>query len=315
MTAYFIRRLIVLVLTLLGASALVFHLIHLIPGDLVTILLGITASQNEATREALVRSLNLDRPVLEQFGLWLGGVLRGDLGASLVTGIPVREQLLRTFPVTLQLLLIAFVIAVVLGVPAGAFSALRVNRWPDSTLRVLSLFFISTPAFFIGMLFILGSSYVAFIPTLRYVRPEVDLWASTLTMLMPALALGLAMSAIVLRFTRTSMLEVLNQDFIRTGRAKGVSQRRLLFAHALRNAAVPVIAVLGSQFVQLLGNMIVIEQVFGLPGVGQLLVNAIYRKDYTTIQGIVVSLVAFSLVANLLLDLLYAVVDPRIRYT
>lgn len=287
----------------------------MIPGDLVTILLGVTASQNEATREAIIRSLNLDRPLVEQYLLWLRDVARGDLGASLVTSIPVREQLARTFPVTLQLLVMSFVLAAAIGIPAGVLASMRPNRLGDNLIRLVSLLFISTPAFFIGMLLILGSSFVPAFPTLRYVRPEVSLIESTFTMLLPAFALGVAVSAIVVRFTRTSMLEVLGQDYIRTGRAKGLLTRRIVFRHALRNAAVPIIAVLGTQFVQLLGNMIVIEQVFSLPGVGQLLINAIYRKDYTTIQGIVTALVGFSLVVSLVMDMLYASVDPRIRYS
>lgn len=315
MSPYLFRRLVLLVLTLFGASLVVFGLIRIIPGDLVTILLGVTASQNEATREALTRSLALDRPLTVQYLTWIAGVVRGDLGASLVTGLAIREEIVRSFPVTIQLLLMSFAIAVLLGVPTGVLAAVRPNGITDGLLRVGSVAFISTPAFFIGMLLILGSSYVPAIPTLVYTPFAEDPLGSLYTMLMPAVALGIAVSAIVLRFTRTAMLEVLGEDYVRTGRAKGLPQRRVMFRHALRNAAVPIVAVLGAQFIQLVGNMIVIEQVFGLPGIGQLLVNAIFRRDYTMIQGIVLVLILFSLFASLLLDLLFAAIDPRIRYT
>lgn len=315
MGPYLVRRALLIVLTLFGASVLVFSLIHLIPGDLVTILLGISASQGDATREALMRSLNLDKPLYQQYLLWAGGALQGDLGNSLVNGLSVTGQLARSFPVTLQLLVMAFVLAILIGVPAGAVAALRPNRGFDGFIRLFSLVFISTPAFFIGILLVLLSSFVPALPTLFYVPLSEDVGRSLYTMLLPSIALGLAVASIVLRFTRTAMLEVLSKDYVRTAKAKGLLGRTVVFRHALRNASVPIIAVLGAQFIQLMGNMIVIEQVFSLPGVGQVLVNAIYQKDYTTLQGIVMALITFSLVLSLLIDVLFAAVDPRIRYS
>lgn len=312
--SYLAKRLGLVVLTLFGASIVIFALIHMIPGDLVTILLGVTASQNDVTRAAITHALHLDQPLYVQYLAWLRGVLHGDLGKSLVTGLPVVGQIGRSFPVTFQLLVMAFVLATAIGIPAGIAAATRPNRTFDLVMRVASVLFISTPAFFIGMLFILGSSFVPGIPTLSFVPFAKDPLASVGTMLLPAIALGLALSAIVLRFSRTAMLDVLAQDYVRTGRAKGLPRRRVLYRHALRNAAVPVLAILGTQFIQLIGNMIVIEQVFGLPGMGQLIVNAIYQKDYTTIQGALVVLILFSTVMNFVLDLAYAWIDPRISY-
>lgn len=315
MGPYLIRRILLIVLTLFGASVLVFSLIHLIPGDLVTILLGVSAAQGEATREALMRSLNLDKPLYEQYLIWAGNALRGDLGRSLVNGLSVTGQLGRAFPVTLQLLVMAFLLAVLFGVPAGAVAALRPNQGLDGFVRVTSLLFISTPAFFVGIVLVLLSSYTPLLPTLFYVPLSESVVRSAYTMLLPSVALGLAVGAIVLRFTRTSMLEVLSKDYVRTAKAKGLLGRTVVFRHALRNAAVPIVAVLGAQFVQLMGNMIVIEQVFSLPGVGQLLVNAIYQKDYTSLQGIVMALITISLVLSLVVDVLFALIDPRIRYS
>src|SRR4030095_16363243 len=263
MTAYVGKRLLLLVPTLLGVSVLTFLLIHLIPGDLVTILLGITASQNEQTRQALIHALHLEQPLLVQYFLWLGDVLRGDLGHSLVTGFSVRDELVRSYPVTLQLALMSMVIAL---------SIVGNVTCTESAARSL-----------VGML--------------------------------PASAsLGLAISAIVARFTRSSMLDVLGQDFVRPARAKGVADRAVVFKHALRNALIPVVAMAGTQFVYLIGGAVIIEEVFALPGMGRLVVNAIYQRDYTTIQGAVLLLTSGAVLVNLALDLLYHVIDRRILY-
>lgn len=314
MAQYLMRRVLVALLTVLAASVLTFSLIHAIPGDLVTILLGITASQNESTREALIKSLNLDKPLVVQYGLWLQGVLRADLGHSLVNGLSVRQQIAASFPVTLQLVSMAMLVAVLLGVPLGILSARRSGGIVDGVVRVVSLFFISTPAFFIGMLLILWLSHIPGLPLLQYApfsqNPALNLFALS----GPVLALGIAVSAIVLRFTRTSTLEALSQDYVRTARAKGLPERIVLYKHCLRNSAIPVLTVVGAQFIQLVGNLIVIERVFALPGVGQLVVNAIYQKDYTTIQGVLLVLVVFAIVVNLLLDLVYSALDPRVSY-
>lgn len=315
MTTYVAKRLLLLVPTLLGVSVVTFMLIHLIPGDLVTILLGITASQNEQTRQALIHALHLDRPLGVQYLLWLGGVLRGDMGHSLVTGLSVREELARSYPVTLQLAAMAMAIALAAGIPLGILAARRVGRVLDASTRVFSLLFISAPAFFIGTVIIIaGARYAPWLPTLGHVPFGESPARSLLGMVPAAASLGLAISAIVTRFTRSSMLEVLGQDFVRTARAKGVADRSVVYKHALRNAMIPVVAMAGTQFVYLIGGTVIIEEVFALPGMGRLVVNAIYQRDYTTIQGAVLVLTSAAVLVNLGLDLLYRVIDRRIVY-
>ena len=300
LTAYVGKRLLLLIPTLLGVSVLTFLLIHLIPGDLVTILLGITASQNEQTRQALIHALHLDRPLAVQYLLWLGEVLRGDLGHSLVTGFSVRDELARSYPVTLQLALMAMSIALAVGIPLGVLAATRAGRALDASARVFSLLFISAPAFFIGTVVIIaGARYAPWLPTLGHVPFTESPARSLVTMLPAAASLGLAISAIVARFTRSSMLEVLGQDFVRTARAKGVADRAVVYKHALRNALIPVVAMAGTQFVYLIGGAVIIEEVFALPGMGRLVVNAIYQRDYTTIQGAVLLLTSGAVLVNL----------------
>jgi peptide/nickel transport system permease protein len=315
MGTYVGKRLLLLAPTLLGVSVLTFLLIHLIPGDLVTILLGITASQNEQTRQALIHALHLDRALAVQYALWLGDVLRGDLGHSLITGLSVRDELARSYPVTLQLAAMAMSIALGVGIPLGVLAATRAGSALDVSTRVFSLLFLSAPAFFIGTVAIIGGArYAPWLPTLGHVPFTEHPIQSFVTMLPAAASLGLAISAIVARFTRSSMLEVLGQDFVRTARAKGVGDQTVVYMHALRNALIPVIAMAGTQFVYLIGGAVIIEEVFALPGTGRLVVNAIYQRDYTTIQGAVLLLTSAAVLVNLTLDLLYHLIDRRIVY-
>ena len=233
MTTYIAKRVLLLIPTLLGVSVVTFLLIHLIPGDLVTILLGITASQNEQTRQALIQAIHLDRPLGVQYVLWLGRVLEGDLGHSLVTGFSVADELARSYPVTLQLALMAMAIALAVGIPMGVLAATRAGRTLDASTRVFSLLFISAPAFFIGTIVIIGGArYAPWLPTLGHVPFSESPARSVGTMLPAAASLGLAISAIIARFTRSSMLEVLGQDYVRTARAKGVADRGVVYKHA-----------------------------------------------------------------------------------
>jgi peptide/nickel transport system permease protein len=315
MRAYVAKRLALLIPTLLGISMVSFLVIHLIPGDLVTILLGITASQNEQNREALIRALHLDRPLAVQYLHWIGGVLQGDLGRSLVHGGSVIAEIVRAYPVTVQLTLMSMTIAIALGVPLGIVSVMPGARRLEPLIRVVSLLFISAPAFFIGtVLIVLGARYLPAASALGYISFREAPVASVLHMLPAALALGAAVSAILLRYTRSSMLEVLGQDYVRTARAKGVREPRVVWRHALANALIPVIAAAGVQFVALIGGLVVVEEVFALPGIGRLVVNAIFQRDYTVIQGAVLFLTVNAVLINLGIDLLYHLVDPRIVY-
>jgi len=315
MAPYIVKRVVLLVPTLAGITVLTFALIHFIPGDLVTILLGVTASQNEINRRAIIEALHLDQPLAVQYLLWVRGVLGGDFGRSLVTGLSVKAELLRSFPVTLELTLLTMVIALLLGVPMGILSATRMGGVVDLLTRTGSLLFISAPAFFIGtVLIVVGARYAPWYPVLQYVPFSQGPTRSLLSILPAALALGAAVSAILLRFTRSSLLEVMGQEYIRTARAKGVSERRVIYRHALKNALIPVLAAAGIQFVYLIGGAVVIEEVFALPGVGRLVVNAIHQRDYTMIQGAVLVLTVAAVIINLLLDLAYHLIDPRIIY-
>jgi peptide/nickel transport system permease protein len=315
MRAYVAKRLLLLLPTLLGISVVSFVIIHLIPGDLVTILLGITASQNEQNREAIIRALHLDRPLAVQYLYWLSGVLRGDLGRSLIHGASVGGEVLRAYPVTVQLTVMSMTIAVCLGVPLGVLSVSRGGRKIEPLVRVASLLFISAPAFFIGtMLIVLGARYLPGLAALGHVSFRESPVRSVLQMLPPALALGAAISAILLRYTRASLLEVLGAEYVRTARAKGAGEPRVVYRHALANALIPVIAATGIQFVALIGGAVIIEEVFALPGIGRLVVNAIYQRDYTIIQGAILFLTANAVLINLGIDVLYHWVDPRIVY-
>ncbi len=315
MRAYLAKRLALLIPTLVGISAISFLIVHLIPGDLVTVLLGITASQNEQNRQALIAALHLDRPLIVQYLHWISGVLRGDLGRSLVHGGSVGAEIVRAYPVTIQLTLMSMTIALGLGVPLGVLSVMRGARAIEPVVRITSLLFISAPAFFIGtVLIVLGARYLPTMPTLGHV-PFTDAPLQSLLHMLPAsLALGVAISAILLRYTRASMLEVLGADYVRTARAKGVGDRRVVYRHALANALIPVIAAAGIQFVALFGGAVIIEEVFALPGVGRLVVNAIFQRDYTVIQGAVLFLTLNAVLVNLVVDLVYHLVDPRIVY-
>jgi peptide/nickel transport system permease protein len=313
--AYLVRRALLLAPTLFGISAVTFALIRMIPGDLVTVLLGITASQSPSTRAAIVQALHLDRPLAVQYLLWVRGLAGGDFGRSLVSGFSVRAELLRSLPVTLELAAMTMGLALAAGVPLGVLAALQSGRIADVLVRTGALLFISAPAFFVGTLLVIAASrYAPWLPLLQFVPFSADPAANLLSVLPAAAALGAAIAAILLRFTRSSLLEVLRHDYVRTARAKGAGARRIVFRHALRNAAIPVVAVAGTHAVYLLGGVVVIEEVFALPGMGRLVVNAIYQRDYTTIQGAVLVLTVIAVLVTLLLDVLYALFDPRLRY-
>jgi peptide/nickel transport system permease protein len=227
----------------------------------------------------------------------------------------VRDELLRSYPVTLQLTAMTMVIAVGVGVPGGVLTVTRSGRAVDAVTRIVSLLFISAPAFFIGTIIIVfGARHAPWLPTLGYVPLTEAPLRSLLTMLPAATALGAAIGAILIRFTRAAMLDVLGQDYVRTAHAKGIAGRRVIFRHALRNALIPVLAAAGAQAVYLIGGAVVIEEVFALPGVGRLVVNAIHQRDYTMIQGAVLTLTTAAVLVNLGLDLLYHAIDPRVVY-
>ncbi len=313
MARYLTRRLLGLLAVLLGISVVVFLMIHLIPGDTVQLLLGTETSQEQI--DTLRRVFGLDRPLHEQFADWFGRLARGDFGTSLRTSRPVLPDILARFGVTVQLTLASMTVALLVAVPLGVASAVNRGRVADVVSRVTALVGLSVPNFWLGTILILFVSLaLGWLPPIGFTSVLENPWIGAQTLILPAIALGTALAAFVMRMLRSTLLEVLRQDYIRTARAKGVRERVVLYTHALKNAFIPVLTVIGIQIGHLLGGAVIIEEVFSLPGIGRFLLNGIYQRDYPVVQGgvLFVALV-FSLV-NLLVDVLYAWLDPRIRY-
>jgi peptide/nickel transport system permease protein len=310
---YLTRRLIGLLAVLLGISVVVFLMIRLIPGDTVQLLLGTETSQEQI--DTLRRVFGLDRPLHAQFVDWFGRLVRGDFGTSLRTSRPVLPDIIARFGVTVQLTLASMAIALLVAVPLGVASAVNRGRAADVVSRVTALVGLSIPNFWLGTILILFVSLaLGWLPPIGFTSMLENPWVGAQTLILPAMALGTALAAFVMRMLRSTLLEVLRQDYIRTARAKGVRERVVLYTHALKNAFIPVLTVIGIQIGHLLGGAVIIEEVFSLPGIGRFLLNGIYQRDYPVVQGgvLFVALV-FSLV-NLLVDVLYAWLDPRIRY-
>jgi peptide/nickel transport system permease protein len=313
--AYFLRRLLTAALTLLGMSVVIFVLLRLTPGNIVDLIFESGGYVDPAAKLALTRELGFDQPVLVQYGRWLGEVARGDLGKSYRYDLPAWQIVKPRIPVTAELAVLALLVSVLLGIPTGVLSAARQDGRTDQILRVLSLAGLSMPSFWLGMLIILLLVFWAgWIPSLTYVSPFEDLRANILQFLFPALAVGYRSSALLMRITRSSMLEVLREDYIRTAWAKGQREWAVVFHHAFRNAVLPVVTVVGTEFAFLVGGLVVTETVFNLPGVARYLVDAILWRDYPVVQNLVMFIAIVVVLANLTVDLLYGWLDPRIRY-
>jgi len=305
MRSYLVRRLVLAVPVVLGVATLVFLLIHLIPGDPVEIMLGESALP--ADRDALREALGLDRPILEQYGSFLWGLCRGDLGVSLQQRRSVTALIREHYPATLELTLAAMLISLLIALPAGILSGIRqYSVWDHSTM-FLALLGVSMPNFWLGPLLIwVFSIQLGWFP--------VSGKGGLAHLLLPALTLGASMAAIVARMTRSSVLEVLREDYVMTARAKGLSEARIILKHVLRNAMLPVLTVVGLQFGALLAGSIITETIFSWPGLGTLMVKAIQTRDYPVVQGCVLVIALSYVLVNLLTDLLYGVIDPRIRH-
>ena len=313
---YLSRRLLTFPLILLGVSLLVFVSIRMIPGDAITAMLGTEAGLlTPAQRQALASYFGIDQPVAVQYGNWLAGLFQGNFGLSVTYGKPVLEIILQRFPLTLELALLAMVIALGLGVPAGILAATRNERPTDVAVRILAMLGQSTPGFVVGLLIIFVLSvYFGFVPAMGTFTPLwVDPLANLSQLIFPAMTLGFAFAASVTRITRSAMLDVLNDDYVRTARAKGVPARGVIWRHALPNALIPVVTLSGVEFGYLLGGAVIIEQIFALPGLGRLTLDAIGQRDYALVQGCVLFVALNFLVVNLLVDMAYAALDPRIR--
>jgi peptide/nickel transport system permease protein len=302
-------------LTLLGVSVLVFGMIRLIPGTVVEQLLGQAAIASPEVLLSFRRFFGLDRPLHAQYLDWLGGLVRGDLGVSWLSGRPVLGLFLERVPVSAELAVLAVGWSLCLGIPLGAVSATRPGGVRDGVIRVLATLGLSLPAFWQGtVLILLFSVYLGWMPSLQWVPFLRDPAANLLIMALPALTLGTATAAMITRMSRSSMLDVLGREYVRTAQAKGLAGGRVTYHHALRNALIPVVTVAGVQLGYVVGGLVVVEDVFTLPGVGRLLLDAIFQRDYPVVQGVILLLAAIFMGLNLLVDLLYAVLDPRLRH-
>jgi peptide/nickel transport system permease protein len=309
------RRLLLTIPTLFGVAFVVFLLMRAIPGDVVTQLVGIDVETTPERMAELRRIFGLDLPIHVQFGQWLGAALQGDLGTSLRTGRSIALDLLLRFPATLQLAVMSLAIALAMALPLGIVAARYRGRWPDYLGSAFVLVGLSVPSFFLGILLILLFSLrLGWLPPAGFVPFAEDPLESMRRMLLPSLSLGLILAAATTRIMRSTMLEVLSRDYVRTARAKGLSERRVTLTHALRNALIPVVTVVGLQFGSLLGGTVIIEQVFSIPGVGRFALEGINLRDYPVVQGAVLVISGAFVFVNLLVDVLYALIDPRVRY-
>jgi peptide/nickel transport system permease protein len=309
--AFLIRRLLLTLPILFIVSVVCFSLINLIPGDPATVILGPEAS--EQAKEQMREQLGLNKPIVVQYVDWLGGVLHGDLGESLVDGMPVSQLILQRLPVTLELALGTFLVSLTIAVVAGILSASKRGTWVDYVSSGFALGGISIPHFWLGMMFIIIFAVnLGWLPASGYVPFFEDPAANIAVMILPVLATGLRESAELMRMLRSSLLEELGSDYVRTAFSKGLSRRVVVIRHAVRNALIPFVTASGLQIAALLGGLVVTEQVFQLPGVGRLIVESILERDYTVVQGAVLTVTVIVILINVLVDLLYAVIDPRI---
>jgi peptide/nickel transport system permease protein len=316
---YIARRLLLFVPTLFGASLLIFVLMRLVPGDIAEILVYQTGSESSAVQtrqiEQIRRELGLDRPVATQFLAWLGGAVRGDFGYSYSQRRPVNEILAERFPRSMELAAITLLLAALWSIPLGVVSAVRQNTWLDYLVRVLSISGLSLPIFFTGVLILyLLVRVFRWLPPLEYVSLTEAPLENLKQLIWPALAQAYYISAPIMRLTRSQMLEVVRQDYVRTARAKGLGEGSVMYRHALRNSLLPVVTFIGWWGGRLLGGVVIMEIIFAVPGMGLALVQAVSYRDYPTVQAIIFVMALIFLAVNLAVDLLYGWLDPRIRY-
>ncbi len=312
MLGFILRRLLIAIPTILMISVFVFSLQKLLPGDPVLAMAG--EERDPATIAFLRQKYHLNDPVPEQYARWVLAAAHGDLGISLRTNQPVLQLIEEKLPVTIQLAIMAMIVALVIGLPAGVLSAYRRNTWVDWLSNAVALSGLSIPNFWLGiMLILLVSVRLGWLPASGYVSPWVDPWRSIQVMLMPAFVLGTGLAASLMRHTRSAMLGVLKSDYVRTARAKGLSERSVLVKHALRNALVPVVTVTTLLFGELLGGAVLTEQIFTIPGFGKLVVDAVFTRDYAVVQGIVLCTGVAFIAMNLLADVAYRLLNPRMR--
>lgn len=309
---FLVKRLILTIPILLLVSIMVFSLIHLIPGDPARVILG-----QEATPEAyesLRHELGLDQPLIVQYFSWLGNVLQGNLGMSITDHVPVVELISQRLPATVELTILTFLVAMLIAFPAGILAAVRRDTWVDYTSTFAALGGMSIPNFWLAIMAIIFFSVNHnWLPSSGYTPFSENPWLNLQAMILPAFATGIRESAVLMRMLRSSLLEAVNMDFVRTAKAKGLSEVRTVLGHALRNAMIPVVTTSGLMVAGLLGGLVITESIFSIPGFGRLIVESVFKRDYVTVQGAVLVSAVLVVIVNLVVDLLYAAIDPRIK--
>jgi peptide/nickel transport system permease protein len=312
MTRFLFRRIAILLPTLLFVSIIIFGLQQLLPGDPAIAMAG--EERDPETIAQIREKYHLNKPIHERYLIWIGGVLQGDFGESIRIQLPVSQLLVEKLPVTIELAILSMLVALGIGLPAGMISALYNGRWPDYVANVIGLWGLSTPNFWLGiMMILLFSVELGWLPASGYISPLEDPLGNLESMIMPAFVLGTGIAAVMMRHTRSAMLQVLSSDYIRTARAKGLREKVVIGKHALRNAAVPVITLGALEFGQLLSGAVLTEQIFSIPGFGKLIVDAVFNRDYAVVQGVVLCTATAYIVLNLLADIAYFLVNPRLR--
>lgn len=316
MHKYLLRRIFLLIPTLIGMTFLIFTMVRLLPGDIVDALVGLDPTFTEEQKDALRETFGLNDPWPVQYIKWVGGMLQGDFGTSFRSREPITDQILRALPITIELALLAIAFSIVVAIPLGVISALRQNSQVDFWARVAGLIGLSVPSFWLATLFLLFTSLTfRWVPSVVWISPFEDPFGNLKQMFLPALALSVQLMAVEMRMVRASMLEVMRQDYIRTAWAKGLNLNTILYRHALKNAFIPVITIIGIQLGALMGGSIIIEQIFGLPGIGWTMLQGIFNRDYPVVQVASLFLAVTFVLINLAVDLSYAVLDPRIKYS
>ena len=312
MTRFLLRRIAIIIPTLVFVSMIIFGLQQLLPGDPAIAMAG--EEHDPVAIEQIREKYNLNKPLPVRYWLWISGVVRGDFGESIRIQVPVSKLIAEKLPVTLELAILSMLVALLIGLPTGMISALYNGRWPDYVANIVGLWGLSTPNFWLGiMMILLFSVRLGWLPASGYVSPLQDPLGNLEAMVMPAFVLGTAIAAVMMRHTRSAMLQVLSSDYIRTARAKGLYERVVIGKHALRNAAVPVITLGALEFGQLLSGAVLTEQIFSIPGFGKLIVDAVFNRDYAVVQGVVLCTATAYIVLNLLADIAYFLVNPRLR--
>jgi peptide/nickel transport system permease protein len=317
MQRYILRRLLLMIPTLLGVTFVVFIVVRAVPGDVVDQILGEYGAGDEATKRALLEEYSLDGNVAEQYVRWLGNIIQFDFGKSVISDRSVMGELQNYLPVTLELSLMAIFFSLLIAVPVGIISAIRQDTWLDYVCRSFAIGLLAIPSFWIGLMLITmaGRYFTWGVPPRSYIAFTDDPIGNVRMLMVPAMILGAGLSGGVMRFTRSTMLEVLRQDYVRTAWSKGLRERVIITRHVMRNALIPVVTVVGLQLPVLVGGTVIIEQVYSIPGMGRFYVSAVQQQDYPVIQAINVLVALVVVCANLSVDLIYSVLDPRIRYS